>query len=243
MNIPFDYASISDVKDINSSFASGTLKVMYLGKNRNHSYFSKSAVENALPSLYNVPIVCHWDDEAETIGGHDITVVSDSEGNLRVKNLTEPCGVVPEHATFCFQTECDSEGVQHEYLVIKDVILWKRQDVYTHIINDLNGVVKHSMEVTVLDSTFTNDGYLDIEKFEFTALCLLENCEPCFQGSELELYSANSFKQKMEQMMQELKDYFTSVDTSKEVDNKHPQKFSTEGGKVAFPRDMEYCSR
>ena len=243
MNIPFDYASISDVKDINSSFASGTLKVMYLGKNRNHSYFSKSAVENALPSLYNVPIVCHWDDEAETIGGHDITVVSDSEGNLRVKNLTEPCGVVPEHATFCFQTECDSEGVQHEYLVIKDVILWKRQDVYTHIINDLNGVVKHSMEVTVLDSTFTNDGYLDIEKFEFTALCLLENCEPCFQGSELELYSANSFKQKMEQMMQELKDYFTSVDTSKEVDNKHPQKFSTEGGKEVLEKKIELASQ
>ena len=86
MNIPFDYATISDVKDINSSFASGTLKVMYLGKNRNRSHFSKSAVENALPSLYNVPIVCHWDDEAETIGGHDVTVVADNDGALRIRD-------------------------------------------------------------------------------------------------------------------------------------------------------------
>lgn len=243
MNIPFDYATISDVKDINSSFASGTLKVMYLGKNRNRSHFSKSAVENALPSLYNVPIVCHWDDEAETIGGHDVTVVADSDGALRIKNLTEPCGVVPEHATFTFQTESDEDGIPHEYLVIKDVILWKRQDVYAHIVNDLDGVVKHSMEITVFDSTTTQDGYLDIGRFEFTALCLLENCEPCFQGSELELYSANGFKQKMEQMMHELKDYFTTVGTSQEVDNKHPQKFSTEGGIEVLDEKMELVAK
>lgn len=243
MSIPFDCASISEVKDINSSFASGTLKVMYLGKNRNGSHFSKAAVESALPSLYNVPIVCHWDEEAGTIGGHDMTVVKDEDGGFRMKNLTEPCGVVPEHAKFYFHTECDADGVEHEYLIIKDVIIWKRQDVYRHIVKDLDGVVKHSMEVTVLDSSTTPDGYLDITKFEFTALCLLENCEPCFQGSELELYSASSFKQKMEQMMHELKEYFNMVGTSQEVDNIHPQKFSTEGGSEVLDKKMELVAQ
>jgi hypothetical protein len=243
MNIPFDCASISEIKDINSSFASGTLKVMYLGKNRNESNFSKAAVENALPSLYNVPIVCHWDEEAGTIGGHDMTIVKDSDGGFRFKNLTEPCGVVPEHAKFYFQTECDENGAEHEYLIIKDVIIWKRQDVYKHIVEDLDGVVKHSMEITVLDSSTTQDGYLDITKFEFTALCLLENCEPCFQGSELELYSVNGFKQKMEQMMHELKECFNMVGTSKEVDNIHPQKFSTGGGNGILEKKMELVAQ
>jgi hypothetical protein len=92
MSIPCEFSCVSlyDIREINSSFAVGTLKVMYLGNNRNGSHFSKDAVEKALPSLRNVPIVCHWDDEAEEIGGHDIAVVADNDGALRIKNLTEP---------------------------------------------------------------------------------------------------------------------------------------------------------
>lgn len=245
MSIPceFEVSSITDVTEINSSFASGTLKVMYLGDNRNKTHFTKAAVEKALPSLRNVPIVCHWDDEAETIGGHDIALVSDSSGSLRIKNLTEPCGVVPDHAKFSFQKFCDSDGVTHEYLVISDVILWKRQDVYRHIVNDLGGVVKHSMEINVNESGETPNGLMDITDFEFTALCLLETCEPCFQGSELELYSAQNFKQKMEQMMLEMKETFNKIDTSNEDDNIHPQKYSTEGGNEALDEKMELVAK
>ena len=245
MSIPYEFevSSITNVTEVNSSFAVGTLKVMYLGDNRNNSHFSKAAVEKALPSLHNVPIVCHWDSEAETIGGHDMTVVSDSSGGLRLKNLTEPCGVVPDHAKFTFQTLSDSNGNVHEYLVIDGVILWKRQDVYHHIVEDLGGVVKHSMEITVNKSSTTPNGLMDITDFEFTALCLLETCEPCFQGSELELYSAQNFKQKMEQMMLELKETFNLIDTSKEDDNTHPQKYSTEGGNEALDKKMELVAQ
>lgn len=233
MSIPceFDCATLYDVHEINSSFATGKLKVMYLGHNRNGSHFTKDAVEKALPSLRNVPIVCHWDEEAEEIGGHDVAVVSDGDGGIRLKNLTEPCGVVPDHASFYFQKCYDESGAEHEYLVIDGVILWKRQDVYKHIVNDLGGVVKHSMEINVFDGNDTPDGYYDISKFEFTALCLLENCEPCFQGSTLEVFSAQSFKQKMEQMMLEIKEFLTKVDASNE-DDIHPQNNFTEGGET-----------
>ena len=233
MNIPFSFncASIYNIKEINSSFATGTLKVMYLGDNRNGSHFSKNAVEKALPSLCNVPIVCHWDDQSGMIGGHDIDVVKTEDGSLRLKNLTEPCGVVPDHASFYFTTEYDDNGCEHEYLVIDGVILWKRQDVYRHIVEDLNGMVEHSMEITVKENSTTPDGYFDVTDFEFTALCLLERDEPCFQGSGLELYSAQNFKQKMEQMMLEIKDSFNLITTSKEDDDTYPQiEFSTEGG-------------
>ena len=76
MSVPFEFSNafVYDIKEINSSFAVGTLKVMYLGKNRNGSHFTKSSVEKALPSLHNVPIVCHWNDEEREIGGHDMAV-------------------------------------------------------------------------------------------------------------------------------------------------------------------------
>ena len=69
MTIPYEFqtASLYDIRELNASFATGSLKVMYLGGNRNGSYFTKDAVERALPSLKNVPIVCHWDEEAGEI--------------------------------------------------------------------------------------------------------------------------------------------------------------------------------
>lgn len=236
MSVPFEFANaaITNVHEINSSFASGTLRVMYLGGNRNGSFFTKDAVTRALPSLKNVPIVCHWMDDAGEIGGHDIKIVSDDSGNMRIKNLTEPCGVVPDHAVFSFQKEYDESGDEHEYLVIDNVILWKRQDVFNHIKNDLGGHVKHSMEIVVNNSFSTDEGLVNIVDFEFTALCLLENCEPCFQGSALELYTAQHFKKKMEQMMEELsfalKEKQEEITTSsQEVDDIHPHN-PTEGG-------------
>lgn len=244
MSIPCEFSCVSlyDIQEINSSFAVGTLKVMYLGNNRNGSHFSKDAVEKALPSLRNVPIVCHWDDEAEEIGGHDIAVVADNDGALRIKNLTEPCGVVPDHARFKFQIECDEDGNEHEYLVIDGVILWKRQDVYRYIVDELGGKVKHSMEINVIDNKKTEDGYLDITNFEFTALCLLGNCTPCFQGSELELFTAQNFKLKMEQMMLEMKESFSKVNTSSE-DDIHPQKCSMEGGEKVLNEKMDLVAK
>lgn len=235
----FSGASVSDIKEINSSFASGSLKVMYLGANRNGSFFSRESVEKALPTLHNVPIVCHWDDEAGEIGGHDVEVVASEDGSLRLKNLTEPCGVVPEHAQFRFVEEEDDEGVSHVYLEIDGVLLWKRQDVYRHIIDDLGGKVKHSMEITVIDGAVDSSGYYNVHNFEFTALCLLENCEPCFQGSELELFSARNFKNRMEEMMCDLKEYMKQFDTPNGVEDKH----LTEGGEEALEEKMELVAK
>lgn len=230
MRVPFrfDKASIYNIQEINESFATGTLRVMYLGGNRNGSYFSKEAVEDALETLPNVPIVAHWDEEAGEIGGHDVEVARDGNGTLRLRNLTQPCGVVPDHAKFYFETGTDENGAEHEYLVVDGVILWKRQDVYAYITENLGGKVNHSMEITVKDGETTKRGY-EIKRFAFTALCLLERDEPCFEGSELSLYSAANFKAKMEEMLAELRECYSEVYPNG-VDDIHPQNYTTEGG-------------
>lgn len=232
MNVTYDIAdtSIFDIKEVNSSFASGSLKVMYTGENRNGSSISKDAVLHALPTLKNVPIVCHWDPLAREIGGHDMELVRDDDGTMRLRNLTEPCGVVPDHASFRFETDTDNDGVEHEYLIIDGVLLWKRQDVFNYISKDLEGRVKHSMEISVFDCEQDSSGILEINQFEFTALCLLGNCEPCFQGSELEMFSSNNFKKQMAQMMSDLKEEFSLVVPPVGVNDTHPQNHPMEGG-------------
>ena len=238
MNIHFGInSSITCIEDVNQSFSRGRLKVMYTGKNRNGTSISRSAVEDALPTLYNVPIVCNWDYKAGTIGGHDMKVVEDEDGNVRLMNLTEPCGVVPESAIFSFSTEEDDDGNKHEYLVVDNILLWKRQDVYSHIVNDLDGKVDHSMEITVKNGCKDKtSGCYNIDSFEFTALCLLEDCEPCFQGSELSLYSIDAFKKKYSDMMRELKETFSVVESSDD-DKTYIQENLTEGGVIEVEKD------
>ena len=232
----FADAAISDIQDINSSFAKGKLKVMYTGENPNGSDFSREVIEAALPSIKNIPIVAHYDAEENMIGGHDMELVNDGDGKMHLRNLTEPCGVVPESTTAFFSQEADVNGVIHNYLVIDPVILWKRQEVYKHIVDDLGGKVDHSMEVSITAYHKNKESAkLIVDSFEFRALCLLEAATPAFAGSELELYSANEFKQKMTEMMAELREAFSlGAETvnapAQEIDIN--QNHDTKGGKV-----------
>lgn len=232
MTLRFDDASLSNISDLNASFARGRLKVMYTGGNRNGSFFDREVIEEALPSLANIPIVAHYDLDANEIGSHDVELVRDGDG-LRLRNITEPCGVVPESAGAFFSEEADEAGVTHEYLVVEPVILWKRQEVYRHISEDLDGKVDHSMEVSV--SAFHKDSdsdLLHVDAFEFEALCLLESARPCFEGSALELFSAKDFKEKMEEMMAELRETFSMVNPPETEIDIDSRKINTEGGMV-----------
>ena len=239
MKLGFDDAVIDSIEDLNSSFASGRLKVMYTGANANGSNIPKDVVAAALPSLANVPIVAHYDYQENEIGGHDVELVA-TDDEIRLRNLTEPCGVVPESATATFVTEADEHGTEHEYLVVEPVILWKRQDVFRHIVEDLGGRVDHSMEINVLSyHKGKGENTVTIDSFEFQALCLLESATPCFEGSALTLFAAKAFKYKMEQMMAELKEAQFALQTRAETSINPPETdvdinvdSETKGGKV-----------
>lgn len=232
-------ASVYNIREVNSSFAVASLDVMYTGENPNMSNISRKAVEGALPTLPNVPIVCNYDPENREIGGHDVEFVSDDDGNIRMRNLTVPCGVVTDHTRFSFQVKKDKYGVEHEYLVADGVVLWKRQEVYEYIVNDCNGVIPHSMEIDVTDGAMNkNTGYFDIHGFEFNALCLLGNVRPCFEGSQLKVYSANDMKEQISQMLDELKQCYSLIASASDaVDN--IQTHSSKGGDMMHDEIMK----
>ena len=213
-------SSLSNLCEINSSFDTGVLRVAYTDANRNGSFISKDAYERCIKTIYNCPVVCNYNRDDDSIGGHDSEIVSTEDGGLRLVNITQPVGVIPESANYYWENITEENGSVHEYLCV-DVLLWKRQEAYRKIKED--GITSESMEVTVKDGRFDkNSGYYVIEDFEFTAFCLLgDDVEPCFEQAALEVFSANEFKQQMTDMMAELKETFTLVNTQKnEIDIK-----------------------
>ena len=225
LNITYT-SSLTNLCEINTSFDTGVLRVCYTGKNRNGSFFSKEDIQRNIKTIYNCPIVCNYDRETDIFGGHDIEVVSNDDGDLRLVNLTTPVGVVPESAKVWFEDFTEDDGTVHEYLYT-EVLLWKRQEAYKKIKDD--GITAHSMEIQVKDGELIDDVY-HVKDFEFTAFALI-GVEPCFESSSLEVFSNKEFKQQLSEMMQDLKETYTMVKTSNEDDEINSNNYSVEGGK------------
>lgn len=205
MNIVFE-STVKEITDVNSSFAKGVLMVAYHGKNRNGTIISKETFEACIGTIYNCPIVCNYDRQSDSIGSHDVAIVKTGKGYKKI-NLTQPVGLIPESAEWWWEEVAEGEGVTHEYLCV-DALLWKRQEAYEKIKE--NKVTDESMEITILSRHKDGDYYV-IDSFEFTAFCLLEGAEPCFESAQLEVFAADDFRKEYSQMLEDFKASFAKV--------------------------------
>ena len=231
-------SSLTDLCSVNSSFDSGVLRIAYHGKNQNKTSISKEVFERCVKTMYNCPIVCNYDRETDTLGGHDMEIVRDGNGALRVVNATTPLGVIPESAKTWWDFVTEEDGTEHEYL-FAEALLWKRQEAYRKVKRD--GITAHSMEITVKDGELI-DGVFHIYDFEFTAFALI-GVNPCFESAALEMYSKQDFKKQLSEMMQDLKESFSKVNSSDEDDNTHPQNYSMEGGEEVLQDKTELAAK
>lgn len=231
-------SSLTDICSMNSSFDRGVLRIAYHGDNQNKSSISKSVFDRCAKTMYNCPVVCNYDRETDTLGGHDIELVRDSDGGLRIVNATNPVGVIPEAAKIWWDVVEEDDGTEHEYL-FTEVLLWKRQEAYRKIKKD--GITSHSMEITVKDCEMI-DGILNIYDFEFTAFALI-GVTPCFESSALEMYSTQDFKKQLSEMMHDLKDSFQLIDSPNGDEDKHTQQYSTEGGEEVLQGKTELAAK
>lgn len=230
-------SSLTDICEINSSFDTAVLRIAYPGDNRNGSRIEKETFERCLPTIYNCPVVCNYDRESDSLGGHDMAVVRDADSQLKIINLTTPIGVVPERAKTFWQTITEDDGTEHEYLCA-EVIIWKRQEAYSKVKRD--GISAQSMEITVKSGKDV-DGVYVIDDFEFTAFAII-GVEPCYESASLE-FAKSDFKQQFSQMMQELKETYTLVNTSNEADDINTNNLSMEGGEKVLNDKMELVAK
>ncbi len=219
MNLTFE-SSIADLCEVNQSFDHGVIRIAYVGENRNKTFISKDAFEKALPTIYNCPVVCNYDISTDTLGGHDLEIVSDTNGELKVINATSPIGCIPESAKVWFEDYTDENGVKREYLYA-EALLWKRQAAYQKIKQD--GFTNQSMEIAVLDGE-SIDGLYHINDFEFTAFTAI-GVEPCFEDAAIQVFSQQTYKEQLSEMMNDLRASFNLVNTPDGDDNTHPQNY------------------
>lgn len=231
-------SAVEQLTEINSSFDKGVLRVAYHGKNRNGSFISKESFERNIKTMYNCPVVCNYNRETDSIGAHDVEIVKTGKG-MKLINITQPVGIVPESAHYWWEEVEEENGDINEYLFV-EVIIWKRQEAYSKIKE--NGITDESMEINV-KSGKTLDGYYHIDSFEFTAFCLLESAEPCFESAGLEMFSLKSFHDEYTKMMAEFKECFTKVTTSAEddIDAHNAKQNLSKGGNISLDR-MELLS-
>lgn len=179
--------NITDRKDINNpSFDVAKIGIAYAGKNRNKSKISKESFDRALPTLKNVPLVGRYIPEEKDFGSHDIKISVDSEtGDVVVNNATTPFGVVPESARQWWEEVREEDGTVREYL-FTDCILWKRQEGYDTLVSQAHW--NQSMEIEISSYIESGDGYMDIQDFSWSALCILgNNVQPCFESASVQI--------------------------------------------------------
>lgn len=209
-------AKITPVKPLNEEFTLCKCYVMALGKNRNLSYISEETATAALPTLFNIPVIGHLylDDEGNYhMGGHDIELVKNPDGQLEFKSLCVPYGVVPQQDGVHYEDIKEPNGDINTYLVA-DIVLWTgRYPELYEAIYDNEIYFGHSMEINVVEHSLLEEdkNYVNILDYSYSALCLLGksdnpdfHTEPCFPMSRVEPYEF-SLDDKFSELMSRLK--------------------------------------
>lgn len=162
-------------KPVNDQMTLCKCYVMAIGKNQNKSNISKEASDDALPSLFNIPVVGHLFVDKNNncrMGGHDMALEKDDDGNYKFKVLTVPYGVVPQQDNVHYEEVEEDNGTVKTYLVA-DVILWTGR--YPELLDATYSkeiYFAQSMEINPSE-TSKEEGYLNVLKYQYSALCLL----------------------------------------------------------------------
>lgn len=150
------------------------VKVCHDGKNLNNSIISKEAIEEALPSLYNTPLLANVvadEDGNLDFGGHDMKLVEDAmnEGEYRILYKEIPVGVFPANlADACIVEE---DGRNYLYA---SAYLWRRYSNYAEDIIKSREEADISMEILLDVREYDEeDEAFHINKFTFSGVTLL----------------------------------------------------------------------
>lgn len=230
-----------NVQPLNPLISRCEIKVLYTGKNRNGSFFSKEVANKMANSLPGTPIVGQYLLQAGDFGDHGEDELVIDEHGVRFIKDTVPFGFVPTDAKVWWADFTDVDGVTREYMVTEGYLWTGRYPEVKRVVERGNG---QSMELdrdTLTGewskvegqwSKFDNEDreYFIVSDATFSALCILgEEVEPCFEGANITknsnlVYSLNKddFKEKMLDFMEDLK--LTLNDFSYEGGTKMPEE-------------------
>ena len=211
LETPCEFINITPVNPLISKCQ---IKVCYVGDtpNRNGSIITKEVARQMANSLPGSPIVGYYNDAIGDFEEHN-RVIDISNGQFKIKDITKPYGFVDLGARAWFQ-KFNDDGVEHEYLMTEGYI-WTGQYPECQRIIDQGNNQSMELDEKTLNATWTKDDngkpkFFIINEAIISKLCILgEECEPCFEGSQITKFSLTfdeDFKQKLFSMMNDLKE-------------------------------------
>ena len=211
LETPCEFINITPVNPLISKCQ---IKVCYVGDtpNRNGSIITKEVARQMANSLPGSPIVGYYNDAIGDFEEHN-RVIDISNGQFKMQDTTKTYGFVDLGARAWFQ-KFNDDGVEHEYLMTEGYI-WTGQYPECQRIIDQGNNQSMELDEKTLNATWTKDDngkpkFFIINEAIISKLCILgEECEPCFEGSQITKFSLTfdeDFKQKLFSMMNDLKE-------------------------------------
>ena len=212
LDSPVEFINITP---LNPLISKCQIKVCYVGDepNRNQSVITKDTAKELANSIPGCPIVGFYNESTQDFEEHN-RIIDISNGQFEIKDTTKPYGFVDMNAKVWFQKFIDDGEVEHEYLMTEGY-LWTGQYPECQRVIDKGNNQSMELDEETLNATWSkgDNGKPDffiINEAIMSKLCILgEDCEPCFEGSQItkvQFSFEDGFKQQLFSMMQELKE-------------------------------------
>lgn len=216
--IPVLFQTLKQFNAEDTRFTKVKIWLMHLEENLNGSYFSREAVEKAIPTLANTPIMGLINEATEDFEGHEMELEID-EDEIKFKNITVPYGVIPEFNNAHFEDRVGDDGITRTYLTVEG-LLWNKWEDAIDVLNSKGGMTGQSMEIAPeYSGRFDDDFIFHFSDFKFDGACLLgDGVQPAMENSTVEV----AFSDKVGNIIQEkLEVYSRSIkEGGNEVDKK-----------------------
>lgn len=232
LSLDIDFSSEQKISDLISKY---NVRVLYLGENRNGSYFTKEVVDNMINTLGGVPVIGHYDAEKKDFLGHgDLRVIVTEEGEVETKNVGPvPYGFIPLNPRTWWEKHVDKDSVEREYLCTEAYLWTGRYDELSILKeNKNNQSMELNPETSVGQWTDMESGcWYVFTQAEFIGLCILgQDVEPCFEGAGFTSNFAldTSFAEKLSAMKEELQFALNDYKETEEKDDEEEEVFETD---------------
>lgn len=177
---PVSFIKKGEYESSDFRFIDVSIDVMHTGANLNKTSFTKDAINKAVPTICNTPIlgyvVDELDEEDKDFKGHEHELrITDKD--VKYVYAGQAYGVIPESCNPRWIVKDDGTGIEREYLRV-DGLIWTKfsdpVDIFTR-----DGTKNHSVELTDMAcGPADKNGNVPVGSFKFDGCCILSTTDP-----------------------------------------------------------------
>lgn len=180
---PISFTKKNEYSNSDFRFIDVSIDVMHTGATLNKTSFTKDAINKAVPTIRNTPIlgyvVDELDEEDKDFKGHEHELrITDKD--VKYVYAGQAYGVIPESCNPRWIVKDDGTGIEREYLRV-DGLIWTKfsdpVDIFTR-----DGTKNHSVELTDMAcGPADKNGNVPVGSFKFDGCCILSTTDPKIQ--------------------------------------------------------------